>query len=69
MSADVLRESVSPYHLSSRLPHGRSNAILHHDLATLVVRYFFFISVGSPTPVLATCTRATDPERPGFRHH
>ena len=68
MSADVLRESVGPYRLSSQLPRGRSNVILHHDLATLVVRYFFLIFIGSPMPVPATYARATDPERLGFRH-
>ncbi|ETW76076.1 hypothetical protein HETIRDRAFT_330357 [Heterobasidion irregulare TC 32-1] len=64
--ADVLCELVSPYHLSSQLPHGWSNTILHHDLATLVVHYFFFIVIGLPTPVPATYTRAMDPERSGF---
>ena len=69
MLADVLHESVGPYRLSSRLPRGRSNVILHHDLAILVVRYFFFIFIGSPMPDPATYAWATDPECSGFCHH
>ena len=68
MLADVLRESVGPYRLSSQLPHGQSNVILHHYLATLVICYFFFIFIGSPTPVQATYTQMTDTEQSEFRH-
>lgn len=69
MLADVLHKPVGPYCLSSRLPHGQSNTILHHYLATLVVRYIFFIFIGSSTPVLTTYTWVTDPEHSGFCHH
>ena len=68
MSADVLHELVGPYHLSSQLLHGQSNTILHHYLATLVVRYFFFIFIGSPTPVQATYARTMDTEQSEFCH-
>ncbi|ETW80112.1 hypothetical protein HETIRDRAFT_322263, partial [Heterobasidion irregulare TC 32-1] len=44
------------------------NAILHHYLATLVIRYLSLIFIGSPTPVPSTYTRATDPENSGLHH-
>ncbi|ETW76510.1 hypothetical protein HETIRDRAFT_328318 [Heterobasidion irregulare TC 32-1] len=44
------------------------NAILHHYLATLVIRYLFSIFIGSPMPVPATYAWATDPKRLGFCH-
>ncbi|ETW84789.1 hypothetical protein HETIRDRAFT_312253 [Heterobasidion irregulare TC 32-1] len=52
----MLHELVGPYCVSSQLPHSWSNTILHHYLATLVIHYFFFIFIGSPTPLLATYT-------------
>ncbi|ETW76091.1 hypothetical protein HETIRDRAFT_330473 [Heterobasidion irregulare TC 32-1] len=68
MLADVFCESVGPYRLSSRLPHGWSNTILHHYLATLVVRYVFFIFIDSPTLVPTIYTWVTDPECSRFHH-
>ena len=43
------------------------NTILHHYLATLAVRYLFFIFIGSLMPVPSTYARAMDPKRSVIR--
>ncbi|ETW85220.1 hypothetical protein HETIRDRAFT_309452 [Heterobasidion irregulare TC 32-1] len=44
------------------------NMILHHYLATLAVRYLFFIFIGLLMPVPSTYARAMDPKCSGFCH-